>query len=88
MMTNTTTVGNVEGGFKPSGTFRSVPYFDCDQDTFQKCQKGKMKGAHWSTFMGKTEFTSNIKSWLAQNKNSSFILKNDGVMIYAHKGIL
>lgn len=87
MMTNTTSVSNVDGGFKPSGTFASVPYFDCDDSTFQKCYHSKKKGKHWNTHLGKSEFTNNLKSWLKKNKNASFMLKNtsDSSMLYAHK---
>ena len=71
--TSTATVGHITNDFKPSGSFRSVPYFNCNSTTFDQCVKGKLKGAHWNTFMGKSDFTTNIKKWLKSNKNSSLL---------------
>jgi hypothetical protein len=86
----TTNAGSVDGDFKPAGTFMDIPYFDCDDNTFHLCAKGKRKGAHWNTFMGKSVLTDEIKAWLKNKKNQSFMLRNkkDSTMIYAHKGVL
>lgn len=89
MTTTTSSTGNVDGGFKPSGEFMQIPYFDCNTDTFHKCFLGKRKGGHWNTFMGKTLFTNNIKEWLKKNKNKSFMLRDEknNTLIFAHKGV-
>jgi len=87
----TSSVGSISGVnntfIKPNGKFRGVYYFDCDSDTFNKCLKGKQRGVHWNTYLGKSDFTDGIKSWLKANKNSNFMLRNisDNSFVYAHK---
>ena len=89
----TSSVGSIAGVdnafVKPAGKFRGVNYFDCDSDTFSKCLKGKKKGGHWNSYLGKTDFTSGVKSWLKTNKKSNFMLRNssDGSFVFAHKAM-
>lgn len=85
--TNVSSTGALTGDFKPSGTFRGVPYFDCDSETFYNCVNGKEKGKHWMKFLGNTEFSSNIKNWASKNKNKDFMLRNteEDSFIYARK---
>jgi len=81
-------IAGVDNAFvKPAGKFRGVDYFDCDNTTFQTCLKGKQKGGHWNTYLGKSDFTTGIKSWLNANKKSNFMLRNtnDGSFVFAHK---
>lgn len=72
---------------KPQGSFRSIPFFDCDDDMFSKCLKGKRKNEHWATFMGKNEFTDGVKAWIKENPRKSFLLRNSrtGSFIFARK---
>ena len=87
----TSSVGSISGVdnafVKPAGKFRGVDFFDCDSDTFDKCLKGKRKGSHWNSYLGKSDFTSGVKSWVKSNKQSNFMFRNtsDGSFVYAHK---
>lgn len=88
---DTSSVGTLSGvdntWVKPAGKFRGVEYFDCDHDTFEKCYKGKQKGAHWNTYLGKTDFTASVKQWIKANPKSNFMLRStqNGSFLFAHK---
>lgn len=82
-------ISGVDNAFKPAGKFRGTDFFDCDSDTFSKCLKGKRKGGHWNSYLGKSEFTTGVKTWLKANKKSNFMLRNmgDGSFVFAHKAM-
>lgn len=74
----------------PDGIFRSKPVFNCSNETFGKCLKGKKKYKKWKAFIQNDEFTTRIQEWRGssyKNKNANFIIKNSmsGEMIMARQ---
>lgn len=71
----------------PDSTFAGHAVFDCDDETFSNCIKGKKKHGRWSTYLGQgNPFYDKMKSWMGQSyKNKNFIMRNakSGAMVYA-----
>ena len=85
--TNTKSIPKQPFVSKPDGMFAGNPVFDCDDETFSKCIKGKKKYGRWSTYLGKDNpFYGHIQNWMKQSyKHKNFILRNNksGAMVYA-----
>lgn len=72
----------------PDGIFRSKAVFNCSNDTFGKCLKGKKKYKKWKAFIQNDEYTNRIQNWRKssyKNKQSQFIIRNvmSGEMVMA-----
>jgi len=65
------------GPIKPSGTFRSLPYFDCPDSIFSKCVQGKKYMARWKGFTGDEEFANGLRQWIKENPKTPFLLRNE-----------
>lgn len=72
---------------RPDSKFAGNAVFDCDDETFSKCIKGKKKYGRWSSYLGKDNpFYGHIQNWMKQSyKHKNFILRNNksGAMVYA-----
>jgi len=88
MKMEVTTTANIPAEpFKPSGTFRSHPYFDCPQGVFDNCFKGKKKGSHWKKWLGDDKFSENIKAYIKKNPKKTFLFRDEKskAFIFARK---
>lgn len=75
-------------GIEPDGKFGKTPVFNCDQETFGNCVKGKKKFERWSAFLGKdNDFFVKMQTWMAQSyKNKDFVMRSpSGEMVFARK---
>jgi len=74
--------------FAPHGKMARTHYFNVDDDTFAKARMSRAKGFRWSTFMGKSELTDNIRLWARKNGNPDIMFRSPrGQFMFAQKGI-